>query len=144
MSHFECRWNRRFWRSKKVVQVVQFGGRGGGGNLDRTEAFFQDVFPKTYKIWLKDSINERAQYCIKVSYTCVRIFVLISVVWGCGRDTYIRGGVCCNAIALQICLFQHDYINITCTNSPAADERIGRCAMFRIPSICGPSCMIYL
>ena len=23
MSHFECRLNRRFWRSKKVVQVVQ-------------------------------------------------------------------------------------------------------------------------
>ena len=26
MSHFECRLNRRFWRSKKVVQVVQIGG----------------------------------------------------------------------------------------------------------------------
>ena len=30
MNHFECRLNRRFWRSKKVVQVVQIGGRGGG------------------------------------------------------------------------------------------------------------------
>ena len=31
MSHFECRLNRCFWCSKKVVQVVQIGGRGGGG-----------------------------------------------------------------------------------------------------------------
>ena len=29
MSHVEVRLNRRFWRSKKVVQVVQIGGRGG-------------------------------------------------------------------------------------------------------------------
>ena len=28
MSHFECRLNQRFWRSKKVVQSVQIGGRG--------------------------------------------------------------------------------------------------------------------
>ena len=27
MCHFECRLNRRFWRSKKVVQVVQIGER---------------------------------------------------------------------------------------------------------------------
>ena len=26
MSYFECRLNRRFWRSKKVVQVIQNGG----------------------------------------------------------------------------------------------------------------------
>ena len=39
ISHFECRLNRRFWRSKKVVQVVQ----GEGGNWTkskRTAAFF--------------------------------------------------------------------------------------------------------
>ena len=35
MSHFECCLNRRFWRSKKVVQVVQFGGRG---NLDKSNS----------------------------------------------------------------------------------------------------------
>ena len=28
MSHYECRLNWHFWRSKKVVQVVQIGGRG--------------------------------------------------------------------------------------------------------------------
>ena len=28
MSHFECPLNRRFCRSKKVVQVVQIGGGG--------------------------------------------------------------------------------------------------------------------
>ena len=32
MSYFECRLNRIFWRSKKVVQVVQ---NVGGGNLDK-------------------------------------------------------------------------------------------------------------
>ena len=39
MSHFECRLNRGFWRSKKVVQVVQIWGRGagGGGNLDKIQ-----------------------------------------------------------------------------------------------------------
>ena len=29
MSRFVCRLNRRFLRSKKVVQVVQIGGGGG-------------------------------------------------------------------------------------------------------------------
>ena len=28
-KHFECRLNQRFWRSKKVAQVVQIGGSGG-------------------------------------------------------------------------------------------------------------------
>ena len=32
MSYFECRLNQIFWRSKKVVQVVQ---NVGGGNLDK-------------------------------------------------------------------------------------------------------------
>ena len=48
--HIECRLNRRFWRSKKVVQVVQIRGRGGGEEIwtksKRTAAFFRDVFPK--------------------------------------------------------------------------------------------------
>ena len=30
MSHFECCSNLRFWRSTKVEQVVQIGGREGG------------------------------------------------------------------------------------------------------------------
>ena len=51
MSHFECRLNQRFWRSKKVVQVVQIGVRGGGGEViwtksKRTAAFFRETFPK--------------------------------------------------------------------------------------------------
>ena len=48
MSHFECRLNPHFWRSKKVVQVVQIGGRGRGGNLDKIQkdgSFFRDAFP---------------------------------------------------------------------------------------------------
>ena len=48
MSHFECRLNRRFWRSKKVVRVLQIGGRGGG-NLDEIQKgsnFFRETFPK--------------------------------------------------------------------------------------------------
>ena len=37
MGHFECHLNQRFWRSKKVVQVVQIGGpgRGVGGGAHR-------------------------------------------------------------------------------------------------------------
>ena len=48
MSHFECRLSRRFWRSKKVVQVVQIGGRGGEviwTKSKRTESFFRETFP---------------------------------------------------------------------------------------------------
>ena len=44
MSHFECHLNRRFWRSKKVVQI---GGRGGG-NLDKIQknsSFSRETFP---------------------------------------------------------------------------------------------------
>ena len=37
MSHFECRLNWRFWHSKKVVQVVQIGGGGGRGNLNKIQ-----------------------------------------------------------------------------------------------------------
>ena len=44
MSHFECPLNRRFWRSKTVVQVVQIAGEGGGGVIwtksKRTATFF--------------------------------------------------------------------------------------------------------
>ena len=46
MSHFEYRLNRRFWRSKKVVQVVQIGGRGGGQNPKEQQLFFRETFPK--------------------------------------------------------------------------------------------------
>ena len=54
MSHFKCRLNRRFWRSKKVVQVVQIGVRGGavrGGEVIWTKSkiaatFFRETFPK--------------------------------------------------------------------------------------------------
>ena len=47
MSHLECRLNRRFWRSKKVLQVVQIGGGGViWAKSKRTPAFFRDVFPK--------------------------------------------------------------------------------------------------
>ena len=35
MVHVECRLNRRHWRSKKVVQVVQIGWRGRGGGVWR-------------------------------------------------------------------------------------------------------------
>ena len=40
MSHFECRLNRRFWRSKKVAQVVQIWGEGGGGIQKKSSFFF--------------------------------------------------------------------------------------------------------
>ena len=44
MSHFECRLNRRFWRSKKVIQVVQIGGRGViWTKSKRTAAFFRET-----------------------------------------------------------------------------------------------------
>ena len=35
MSHFECPLNRRFWRSKKVVQVVQ----------KEQQLFFRETLP---------------------------------------------------------------------------------------------------
>ena len=54
MSHFECRLNQRFWRSIKVVQVVQIGGRGRG-NLDKIQKnsyFFLETVPyKTNQIF---------------------------------------------------------------------------------------------
>ena len=43
MNHFECHLNRRFWRSKKVVQVVQFGGQFGQN--PKNISFFQETFP---------------------------------------------------------------------------------------------------
>ena len=51
MSHFECHLNGRFWRSKKVVKLVQIGGRGGGGgeigqNPKEQLLFFCEIFPK--------------------------------------------------------------------------------------------------
>ena len=48
MSHLKCCLNRRFWLSKKVVQVVQIGGKGGG-NLDKMQKnsrFFRDNVPE--------------------------------------------------------------------------------------------------
>ena len=67
MSHFECRLNRRFWRSKKVVQVVQIGERGGGAEViwtksKRTAAFFSETVPvkHTYTYIQDDFFN-----CIK-------------------------------------------------------------------------------
>ena len=51
MSNFEYRLNRRFWRSKKVVQVVQFWGGEGGGikviwtKFKRTATFFSGHRP---------------------------------------------------------------------------------------------------
>ena len=56
ISHFECPLNRRFWRSKKVVQVVQvvqIGGEGGG-NLDKIQGnsnFFRETVPFDIHIW---------------------------------------------------------------------------------------------
>ena len=53
MSHFECRLSRRFWRSKKVVQVVQIGGRGKGEVIwkksKRTATFFRENNPYTWQ-----------------------------------------------------------------------------------------------
>ena len=44
MSHYEFRLNRRFWRSNKVLKVVQIDGMGGGGIIwtksKRTATFF--------------------------------------------------------------------------------------------------------
>ena len=37
MSHFECRLNQRFWRSKKLYKLSKLGGRSA--------AFFRDPFP---------------------------------------------------------------------------------------------------
>ena len=42
MSNLECRLNRRFWRSKKVVQVVQIGG---GTKSKITATFFRETIP---------------------------------------------------------------------------------------------------
>ena len=77
-------------------------------------------------------------------FTCVRTFLLISVVWGCDRNTYIRGCVRCNIIVLQMFLLQRlPTTPTTWTNSPAADERTATNASIVIPSIVGTR-MIYL
>ena len=46
MGHFEYRLNWPFWRSKKVVQVVQIGGGGIWTKSKRTATFFRETFPK--------------------------------------------------------------------------------------------------
>ena len=43
MSHFEYRLNRRFWRSKKVVQM----GEVNWTKSKRTATFFRKTFPKS-------------------------------------------------------------------------------------------------
>ena len=45
MSHLECCLNQSFWRSKKVVQVAQIGGRGRGnfGNAHNSILNFSTV-----------------------------------------------------------------------------------------------------
>ena len=45
MSHFECHLNRRFWRSKKVVQIWERGRGIIWTKSKRTAAFFRDPFP---------------------------------------------------------------------------------------------------
>ena len=46
MSHFECRFNRRFWRSKKVVQVGQIGGREGNfDKIQKNSSFLLGTLP---------------------------------------------------------------------------------------------------
>ena len=46
MSHFDCRLNRRFWRSKKVVQVVQIcGGEGIWTKSKITSVFPHETVP---------------------------------------------------------------------------------------------------
>ena len=51
MSHFECPLNRRFRRSKKVVQVVQIGGGGGGSPLAQKAKL-------GFKLLLLERLNE--------------------------------------------------------------------------------------
>ena len=76
MSHFNCRLNRRSWRSKKVVQVVRIGGRGAmGGNLDKIQKngnfFFRETFPnadlccraKAHYVKLNNSIFDKIRLC---------------------------------------------------------------------------------
>ena len=46
MSHFECCLYRRFWRSKKVVEVVQIGGRGGNFyEIQKKSSIFSGCLP---------------------------------------------------------------------------------------------------
>ena len=63
MSHFECHFNR-CWRSKKVVQVVQIRGGGGGEEViwtksKRTAAFFRVVTPSLISsdLWIGNFIS---------------------------------------------------------------------------------------
>ena len=46
MSHFECHLSRRYWRSKKVVQVVQIRGREViWTKIQKNSSFFRQTFP---------------------------------------------------------------------------------------------------
>ena len=69
MSHFECCLNRRFWRSKKVVEI---GGREGEviwTKSKRTAAFFSVCLPLLILMHLR---------CFIVSEDCrdLRVFRL--------------------------------------------------------------------
>ena len=70
MSHFECRQlNWQFWHWKKVVQVVQIGGRGRG-NLDKIQKnsiFSRQTFPSKPN-WM---CHKWWKYCVE----CVRWIV---------------------------------------------------------------------
>ena len=58
MSHFECSLNWCCWRSKKVVQVVQIGGRGGEviwTKSKRTATFLSWNLPQYSDLELKNS-----------------------------------------------------------------------------------------
>ena len=74
--------NLEFRRRKKVVQVVQIGGRGGGGNLDKIQKnsrFFRETFPyspttkitllpnvQTFNLPLNTTTNQRGYLCLKL------------------------------------------------------------------------------
>ena len=58
MSHFECRLNRRFCCSKKVVQI----GGGGGG-----EEFGQN--PIEQRFFSRETVPYIAQFNILVQFT---------------------------------------------------------------------------
>ena len=68
MSHFECRLSRRFWRSKKVVQVVQIGGRGGEviwTKSKRTATFFRETIPNKERWCLILNLVEPGERCVE-------------------------------------------------------------------------------
>ena len=79
MIHFKCRLNQRFWRSKKVVQVVQIGGRlaGGEGNLDKIQknsSFFRPLIGAKF-YWTIFCKNILTQFLTeKNDQTCRLVF----------------------------------------------------------------------